>query len=237
MRNGDEAELNLNRHFEDVLRKAMPGVHPPDDHRRILSVVLRNNFTLKRRPYLKPVIGLTIVALCLAAWSLTELGSGDFSLFLSKEDDQGVREYSHKTDNTMFITADSTIRQDTLETVNQLTASKQGTLQKVLGLTVRGRTKITLSYEYEVEGRSVLIGWSASQPGYETTSDHLEFLKTHGHEIKKGKADGSAEYIGTENIFIDGAPVTLHKWRAKFPEWGPVIYLEGVPSPSSISKN
>jgi hypothetical protein len=224
-------DLGLDPELERLIGTALSQVQPSEAFARGLRLRLQENFARRRAWYRRPAWALPAVVLfCVLGFGALKLIPWDTGL-------PGTTGYESTAQDWAVITNDSTLGPEHFENVARLQTEQEGTLLKVYGLTLRGRTQMTLSYAYGIDDRQVIVSRVAPAPYDSPSMDQVEFMKAHLAEFVEMIENGTAMSIGTENVFIGGQAVTLHRWRAEFPGWGTAIYFYGSPLSPPTSKN
>jgi hypothetical protein len=124
---------------------------------------------------------------------------------------------------------DPEVGKEKLQRILALDAAGQKQLIGGTAWTVRGKTTFAAEYLYHLDGEpQVFLNTAATPPG-EGTSEHADFVVTHGAVFLDMIEAGQADFLGTVDMMIDGIFVRMEVWHASFGDWGDVRYMRGKP--------
>lgn len=227
MSTSDEWGHEPDPEIERWIRGAMPRVRAPDDYRQMLRLTLRAQLHQKRRRFLTPAALLAFLAFISIAANETNVGSGDFEL-VPRGPDGIEKQIFHRVFHDENIGGTD---QETLEKILRLREASEKTLEFVYGYSVRGKTYFEGIWRYKVDGETETLTGRTRFPPSSSSPMFIEFEQTRSAELIGLVRSGHAEYLGTDDMMIDGWAVRVHRWRHEFPEWGPVIFYESDPLP------
>lgn len=231
--------------LDRLLREIARRDGPPPDHREALWSALQSRPEPRRtsRPPLwrRPVLAAALGALlaCVMAWHT--IGSEDFTLVVADPVIPGTTSFRHPGGWAIALGPDSSLsmvgKQLLAEELKQKVAAGEGELKSVEGLTIDGRTRLIGTFTIQtVVGGERQVREDISKPF--PVMDQLAYMQTalrfklkYRNEVRRMIADGSARYLGTAELMLEGRVVSCDRWRLDLPEFGIVIYWSGAPPP------
>ena len=229
MSENHKSEPDNDKALNQWIRGAAPGVRPPDDYRRTLRLILLSKIISERTKRL-PFSALGIAAVAIFLLFLTtgkEIGSGDFQLKKHGTTDSGKTTFYSKFTGQGFDGTNTP--KETLEQIHQQIEAGQEILQSVEGWTINGITFWSADYVYSINGKLEVWSREPNFPISTLQQRHHEFWECCEKELKEMIDNGRANYLGTEDIIVDGLSVRIDRWAVFFPDWGNVIYSSGGP--------
>lgn len=227
-------KLELERHLQETGPHHLADADMAPEAEARLRRELRDGFARRRatrRKWLIATAACAVVFVGLVAFQ-PDVGSDGFGVKYLREATQG-----RPTVETEFLDErygsplDSThTMEEHLRAVSGAHEAKMAGAWKVGGIfgwTLRGRTGFTITYDVEIEGRTVNyhVMWpKPSSPEFER--DKEDFYGKRQPELLADIDAGRNVGIAPATRDIDGVEYVFDRWAATYPEWGEVVVWE-----------
>jgi len=213
------------------------GLTLPEDFRRSLKLQLRGEVVRRhrRRGLSRPAtLTLSLTVLIVALNTQGTLIGHHFDL--KKEAlryvEDADRYYSEYGDFSIAVPNDQASTRDHqhfAEALHGESASGTGELVSIEGFTFLGRTELTRSDRYIIDGDSVLVEAPLNEQPKEYLLKKLDFVIDWYDLVVSEAESGELEELPMEIREYPDAAVRFRKWFRNVPGWGDVIYWYGEP--------